>query len=169
MIRKVARKCFISYHASDKAAVDKFLSDFKGNFIHRGSDMDGDIINSTNTDYVMSRIRDRFLEDSTVTILLVGRCTWARKYVDWELQSSLRQPENGNPNGLVAIQIDINAFKLPDRAQLNRDSGYMKFYKYPVSSASLENMIEEAFNARTKHSNKIVNRRDRYTINRQCH
>ncbi|MBN1655077.1 MAG: TIR domain-containing protein [Deltaproteobacteria bacterium] len=41
-------------------------------------------------DYVMRRIRDEHLRDSTVTIVMIGNCTWSRKYVDWELQASLR-------------------------------------------------------------------------------
>jgi len=83
----MAHKCFISYHAADKLAVESICQKFKGSFIHRGIQMENDIINSNNTDYVMIRIRELYLVDSTVTIVLIGKCTWARKYVDWEIQS----------------------------------------------------------------------------------
>src|SRR6056297_2546912 len=100
----VRRKCFVSYHHEDQAEVNKFITDFDHEqdcFISRGlgQEMTDDIIDSTNTDYVMSQIRKRFLSDSTVTIVLLGKCTWARRYVDWELQSSLRRGENTTPNG----------------------------------------------------------------------
>ncbi|WP_372493341.1 TIR domain-containing protein [Janibacter melonis] len=39
----------------------------------------------------MDRIRTKYLGDSSVTIVLVGSCTWARRYVDWEVYSSLRR------------------------------------------------------------------------------
>jgi hypothetical protein len=57
------RKVFISYHKVDSDEVNHFLSIFSGTwgaFLARGigAGMTGDIINSTNTDYVMSRIRD---------------------------------------------------------------------------------------------------------------
>ena len=35
--------------------------------------MEQDIIDSDNTDYVMSRIRELYLKDSTVTIVLIGK------------------------------------------------------------------------------------------------
>jgi hypothetical protein len=38
----------------------------------------------------LRRIRQLYLLDSTVTIVLIGKCTWARKFVDWETQASLR-------------------------------------------------------------------------------
>ena len=73
----VRHKCFVSYHHADQAAVDKFCSDFDGSFIRRGLEMTDDVINSDNTDYVMQRIRQLYLQDSTVTIVLIGKCTWA--------------------------------------------------------------------------------------------
>lgn len=74
-------------------------------FIRRGLglDMESDIINSTDTDYVMRRIRERYLHGSSVTIVMVGRCTWARRYVDWEIQASLRRGTGILPNGLIGI------------------------------------------------------------------
>jgi hypothetical protein len=42
--------------------------------------MEQDIIDIDNTDYVMRRIKD-----STVTIVLIGKCTWARRSIDWEI------------------------------------------------------------------------------------
>lgn len=164
----IRRKCFVSYHQQDKLAVDRFIGAFGGSFIRRGMEMTDDIIDSNNTDYVMRRIRELYLEDSTVTLVLVGQCTWARRYVDWEVQSSLRQPANGLPNGLVAIQLADNYRTLPNRVQLNVNSGYAKFYKYPQSQDSFIRIIEEAFQARTMLANKIENPRDRFSCNRTC-
>ena len=109
-MEQVRRKCFISYHHADQAAVSQFIRDFDHThdcFIARGlgTEMPGDVIQSTNTDYVMSKIRERFLSDSTVTIVLMGGCTWSRRYVDWEIQSSLRRGQNVTPNGLLGIKL----------------------------------------------------------------
>lgn len=123
----MSHKCFVSYHADDKKAVDEFCTKFSGTFIHRGIQMEDDIIESDNTDYVMSRIRKLYLQDSTVTIVLIGKCTWARRFVDWEVQASLRNPADGYPNGVVAIQLWESYKTLPNRVQLNVDSGYSKF------------------------------------------
>ena len=162
-------ECFISYHKDDKDAVDEFCETFEGAFIRRGIVMEEEIVDSTDTDYVMGRIRKLYLQNSTVTIVLVGRCTWARRFVDWEVQSSLRKPRTGPPpNGLVAIQLWKSYKKLPNRVNLNVDSGYAKFYKYPKSSRGLSSIIDEAFNARTDLQGSIENPRKRFSNNRLC-
>ncbi len=55
-------KCFLSYNAADKKAVDDFCETFSGSFIRRGLKMEDYIIDSTNTDYVMKRIRELYLK-----------------------------------------------------------------------------------------------------------
>lgn len=165
----VRHKCFISYNAADKKAVDDFCEKFEGTFIRRGITMEEDIINSDNTDYVMQRIRQLYLKDSTVTIVLVGKCTWARRFVDWEVQSSLRKSKAGPPpNGLVAIQLWESYKTLPNRVSINVDSGYAKFYKYPNSTAALSLIIDEAYNNRTDKDDLIVNPKERFSNNRPC-
>jgi len=149
----MSHKCFISFHAADKSAVDDFCDKFSGSFIRRGITMEGEIIDSGDTDYVMRRIRELYLQDSTVTLVLIGKCTWARRFVDWEVQASLRQPRDGYANGLVAVQLWQSYSTLPKRVKLNVDSGYSKFYKYPSNSKSLSTMIEEAWNARFSKAN----------------
>ncbi len=164
----MSHKCFVSYHVDDKSAVEDFCLKFSGTFIHRGVQMESDIIDSDNTEYVMKRIRELYLVDSTVTLVLIGKCTWARRYVDWEVQASLRNPADGNPNGVVAIQLWDSYKTLPNRVLLNVNSGYSKFYAYPKSSARLSNIIDEAFNARFDKADLIENPRERFSKNRQC-
>jgi len=164
----IRHKCFISYHKADQKAVNDFCDQFEGSFIKRGIVMEDDIIDSNDTDYVMRRIRELYLQDSTVTIVLIGKCTWARRFVDWEVQASLRNPRDGYPNGLVAIQLWESYKSLPNRVQLNVESGYSKFYKYPSSTTALSNIVEEAWNARFNLQDLIVNPRERFSYNRTC-
>src|SRR4051812_19538675 len=101
------RKCFVTFHQADRAYVDSFVAKFSDVFIPRVlgvSDID-DFINSTDYDYVMRRIRERYLTDSSVTIVMAGRCTWARKYVDWEVASSLRNDPINRRSGLFGIRL----------------------------------------------------------------
>jgi hypothetical protein len=166
-------KTFLSYHHDDALAVQRFIDEFDethDSFITRGIRAPEDLINSSDPDYVMSQIRRRFLADSTVTLVLIGKCTWARRFVDWEVQSSLRQPANGMPNGLVAILLDPSATsgRLPDRVKQNVDSGYASFKTYPPGPSTLGSWIEEAFQARLSSTALIRNPRDHYTYNRSC-
>jgi hypothetical protein len=164
----VRHKCFIAYHKADQNAVNDFCDKFSGSFIKRGITMEEDIIDSNDTDYVMRRIRELYLKDSTVTIVLVGKCTWARRFVDWEVQSSLRNPRDGYPNGLVAIQLWDSYKTLPNRVNLNVESGYSKFYKYPASTDVLSKIVEEAWEARYNLQDLIVNPRERFSYNKSC-
>ncbi len=151
---------------------------FHNVFIYRGLGlgMEEDIINSYNTDYVMAKIRERYLRDSSVTIVMVGRCTWARRYVDWELQSSLRRAETVRPNGLMGIILpSVGAPpRAPERFVRNRfnengaPAGYARLYSYPTSGSSLVKMIEEAHERRTTHAHLIANPRERFINNKPC-
>ena len=82
-------RVFISHHHDDQDEVESFIETFdyeREAFTTRGLGIgiEQDIIDSTDTDYVTRRIRELYLKDSTVTIVLIGKCTWARRYVDWE-------------------------------------------------------------------------------------
>src|SRR5215472_9931045 len=94
-IQGVKRKVFISYHhAGDQAYYDAFSRAFSGvydvitdNSLVRG--IESDVV-----EYVMRRIRENYITGSSCTIVLVGRDTWGRKYVDWEIDATL-QKEHG--------------------------------------------------------------------------
>jgi hypothetical protein len=170
------RKCFISYHHADQAYVDAFVKHFDDNhnlFIARqlGS-MPDDIINSNDTDYVMRRIREDYISDSTVTIVLMGKCTWARRYVDWEIQASLRSGETITPNGLLGIKLPTFT-QFPERfsANLLREGQvdcYARWLTWENMGQTLWQAIDNAFARRASHKNYIVNPRERMSYNRQC-
>jgi len=169
-------KCFVSFHRADHDAVVAFkrrFDDTHNSFIFRGQEMPEDIIRSRNDDYVMSRIRERFLKDSTVTIVLVGSCTWSRKFVDWEVKASLQRPALGRANGLLAIVLNPARRtnpppRLPERVRLNVDSGYATYQWYPSTGAELAAWIEDAYAARTERWRLRTNPRARQAIDEHC-
>ena len=170
------RKCFISYHHADDRLVKAFVDTFDHThdcfIVRRLGEMPEDIVNSNDTSYVMSRIRQDYIRDSTVTIVLAGQCTWARRYVDWEIQASLRAGETITPNGLLGIKLPTFT-KFPERFEQNLKQpgdvdGYAGWIDYPQSLQHLENSIEWAFNRRTTHRRYIRNPRERFFYNKQC-
>ena len=48
-------------------------------------------------------IRDQYLRDTTVTIVLLGSHTDWRKHIDWEIASSLRDTKLNSRSGLLGI------------------------------------------------------------------
>lgn len=178
----IRHKCFISYHHYDQDEVEDFVNKFdeeKDIFISRslGVDMEDDIIQSDSTSYVMGQIRKLYLIDSTVTIVMIGKCTWARRYVDWEIKTSLRQGDNYTPNGLIGILLPSmkNTATAPERLSENLlgekyNEGYARWYTYPSRKDSLKNYIEDAFQARTDsyRTSLIVNSAEMFKNNRTC-
>ena len=57
-------------------------------FLDRSVDT-GDISDDLSDESIRRKVRDEYLRDSTVTILLVGLQTKRRKHVDWEIYSSM--------------------------------------------------------------------------------
>jgi hypothetical protein len=179
-MNQIRRKVFITYYHDDQREVELFIETFdyeRKVFIARalGVDMANDVINSNDTDYVMRRIRELYLKDSTVTIVLIGKCTWARRYVDWEIQASLRHGEIVTPNGLLGIVLPSAGDKPtpPERLSMNlkgrnSDEGYARWNWYAQQQETLAGWIEDAFQARTARAHLIVNPRDRFTYNRTC-
>lgn len=170
------RKVFISHYKGDREEVDKFIKDFNNVFIPKvlGANDNDDFIQSTDTDYVMRRIREKYLEDSTVTIVLLGSCTHSRRYVDWEIKSSLRQGKEYIPNGLMGIVLPSqkNSAHLPPRLFDNwnkeHNNCYARFWSYPNSANILSDWIEDAYQSRTSRKDLIVNSQEMMKYNKQC-
>lgn len=171
-------KCFISYHKDDKAEVESFIDEYDEAFIDKivGA-FDYEPIASQSEEYIKRKIREDFLTDSTVTLVLIGKCTWARKYVDWEIASTLRDDTNNKRSGLFGITLPSVAQdqtrKCPARLEANRgdtgdDSKYARWYKYPNRSSVLVGWIEDAYQARDVRANTVDNGLPLRTANRTC-
>ena len=173
------RRVFISHSSLDRGEAETFIAywgEQQKVFTYRalGVFRDPDLINSTNPEYVMSRIRLQYLADATVTIVLIGSCTHSRRYVDWELKASLRSGETCTPNGVLGIMLPTKrgAVYLPPRFQANwtpDGNSYAKFYDMPTSAEQLRQWIEDAYYARTSRANLIRNSADMMIYNSRCH
>ena len=103
----VRHKVFISYHhANDQWAKDRLieLNEQYDIFIDCSVDT-GDIPDTWDDQHIRTEIRDNYLRDSTVTILLVGVETRNRKHIDWELYSSMFDGLVNKKSGIVVIML----------------------------------------------------------------
>ena len=173
------RRVFVSFAQFDRAEVDIFVYRFSvaDQVISPcavGLAFGDDMINSTDPEYVMNRIRQDYLADTTVTIVLIGQCTHSRRFVDWELKASLRRGEVYTPNGLLGILLPSAgaAAHLPERFQVNWQRGeqncYARYRAYPNSGAELRAWIEDAYSARTTRAHWISNAAEMMRYNREC-
>ena len=171
----VKHRCFVSYHEVNSTAVNNFVEEFADVFTAMtvGVTDEDDFINSVDTEYVMRRIREKYLSNTTVTIVLIGECTKARKYVDWEIASTLRNdPVNGR-SGLLGINMKSVGSRglAPPRLYANIDSkdnagSYALCQPYPSTAQILRNAIQTAFDRR--HTHTPNNTQALFKNNRPC-
>jgi hypothetical protein len=97
----VMHKTFLSYHhANEQDIKDELIENFGGaNFIDK-SVSDGDISTTISEESIMRKIREDYLADTTVTIVLIGSETKNRPFVNSEIQASLW---GDNYNGLIGV------------------------------------------------------------------
>lgn len=99
-------KTFISFHSDDEWAKNYLeqLNDYGEYFVNK-SVQEGDIDDDLSDDKIRQIIRDDFLRDTTVTLLLVGEKTKSRKFIDWELHASMIDTEKNPKSGIVCINL----------------------------------------------------------------
>ncbi len=111
-------KVFISHHHANDQRYKHALADFgEGNsiFVDRSVDT-GDIPDDWTDEQIRRTIRDQYLSDSTVTIVLIGSETRRRKHIDWEIHSSMYDGSVNKRSGIVAVNlpgISDNQFTAP--------------------------------------------------------
>ena len=156
--RKPRRKVFISFHEKDIAYKEKFVQ-WMGNRIIDKSVNTRDVDDTDLVpDRVLQIIRDEYIRDASVTIVLIGPCTWQRKYVDWEIRASLRDTNKNSRCGLLGILLpnhpnyrgqEIDPHLLPPRLadNLGSDDSYALIQRWPNpwAPARIGRLINSAF------------------------
>lgn len=100
-------KVFISHHhANDQWYKDELAKFAEQHQIFNDQSVDtGDIDDSLDDEAIREIIRDEYLKDTSVTILLVGTETKYRKHVDWEVYSSMHDGTVNKKSGIVVITL----------------------------------------------------------------
>lgn len=177
----VRHKVFISFHhGNDERYRQEFIrlyrDQFEG-FVDRSVQF-GDIDENLPTDRIAQLIRDKYIRDATVAVVLVGTETWKRKHVDWEIYSSLRDSTVNARMGLLGILLptytvpyseSVTAryqmrstepsrsqywpYNVPQRLFENIEVGFATMRPWPSSGWELQGWIHEAFLRRNKTPN----------------
>ena len=98
---------FISYHhdndqyyKEELVALGRHFSAF----VDRSVDT-GDISEDLSDEAIRRRIRDEYLRQTTVTIVLVGTETKHRKHIDWEIHSSMYDGTVNRRSGIIVVNL----------------------------------------------------------------
>ena len=155
------------YHASDQPYRDTFDRSYSHLFISKSVEP-GDIATDLNAEYIKRLIQEGFITDASVVVVLVGRKTYCRKHVDWEISAGLNKKVGGYSGllGILLPQFQLTAdgkflYKdLPPRLADNAKSAYADVYTWKFITASeqtLKNAVDEAFQRRLTKTDLIDN------------
>ena len=105
----MGHKCFISFKTEDvyyKKEIQSWSEDYRVDMIDKSLNTP---IDSENEDYIMRKIRQDYLADSTVTIVLIGEQSSEdlgekeQRFIKRELQASLYNGQGNTRNGVLGV------------------------------------------------------------------
>lgn len=128
-------KVFISYHhARDQRYKERLVEMAEAHdlFVDRSVNT-RDISADLHHQRIREIIRDDYLRDSTVTIVLVGSETGYRKHVDWEIYSSMYDGKVNRKSGVIAIALpSITERSITERCiVVSRGNEEKRLYPFP--------------------------------------
>lgn len=114
---------------------------------------DGDIPINIPSETIRQQIRDKFIAEATVTVVLIGPETWKRKHVDWEISSSIKETKNNKRCGLIGIFLpthpnferDFSPYTIPPRLYYNWVSKFAELYDWTENPDTIQNWIHAAY------------------------
>ncbi len=160
-------RVFISYHhANDEKYKNIFQLRFGNKFgsIVPGAVQIGDINPNLKDDTIRRIIRDNYLRNTSVTVILIGEQTWQRKHIDWEISSSMRSTQLNPRSGLLGLilpshssykKTTIDKYTIPPRLSDNIECGYAVIDKWTNNPEDIQRLVHQAYlrKARIKPTN----------------
>jgi len=161
-LAQLRHKVFVSFHhAKDQTYRDRFEDMFAyiNDIMVVRSVQIGDLDPNLKTETIRQKIRDEYLRDSTVTVVLIGAETWKRKHVDWEIAASIRHTQYNPRSGLLGIilltyprqdQQTYDPYTIPPRLYDNIKCRFAEIYNWSNDANTVQNWIHEAFERRNR-------------------
>jgi len=148
---------FVSYHHENdedyRIKFERIFSDIY-DIMETKAVSDGDINPYLQTETIRQKIRDEFIRNASVTVVLIGSETWKRKHIDWEISSSIRDTQLNSRTGLLGIILPTyiradtsryNPGTIPPRLQDNVECEFAKLYNWSDDPYQVQGWIHDAF------------------------
>jgi hypothetical protein len=179
------RNIFLSFHQEDEIEANvwsrrfaQYFNDIRTLGLDEFGDDFAKHINSSDGDYVMRQIREKAIAGTSCTVVLIGKCTWARRYVDWEIAATLRNFDDSARGGLIGVRLPSAKQhgwnRLPARLETNiatadgADTGYARLYAPAPSNGSVAEWVEAAVARRDSLEPVSGSTSDLMVNNRSC-
>ena len=149
MAQTKRHKVFISYYHDDEEWKDRFVQMMGNRIVDKSVNVGGIVDTNVPTEDTLRRIREEHISEATVTVVLIGPCTWQRKFVDWEIGATLRDTDMNPRCGLLGILLpnhpdfnnsEYNPRLIPPRLSVNcnGDDPFANIYKWPGRQQSAQ-------------------------------
>ncbi len=158
MVKVPRHKVFISFHEQDRRFKEAFVRMMGSRIVDRSVDTGNIDDAGLKTATVRQKIRDDYIRDATVTIVLIGPHAWQRKHVDWEIGSSIRRTKKNSRCGLLGIWLPNHSEyrqdkydphlmppRLADNCQENDPYALLYDWPKPWTPAQIAKWIHRAF------------------------
>ncbi len=159
-------RVFISYHdeldENYKKRFELRFGNAHGALVSAAVDL-GEINPSLPTVAIRRKIRDEYLRDASVTVVLVGELTWQRRYVDWEISSTLQNTQLHRRGGLLGILLPAyykaysggkrgtwDPHTIPPRLLDNVEAGYATLHEWSEDVNAVRTWIHDAYLRKTR-------------------
>lgn len=158
------RNVFVSYaHRLDQEEADDFKEKFgTEKMVFSDKSLDNVDFSKLSDDTIKNNYIRPKIANSSVTIILIGKETGGRWWIDWEIYYSLLKTSGNDRNGLLGIYIPNKVHWIPARLQKNLHMG--KIIDMPRDYRTLENAIEEVYSKRGQQPvlNDLLRQRNSY-------
>ena len=157
-------RVFVSYYHDEdqdyRELFENLFADIHDTMVLESVEI-GDIDPNLPPERIHQIIRDEYLQDSTVTVVLVGAHTWQRKFVDWEISASIRETKNSQHSGLLGILLptypsptdnpDTYCIQtIPPRLYDNIQYGFADIFNWSDDPQRVQSWIHNALKWKTK-------------------
>jgi Thoeris protein ThsB, TIR-like domain len=156
LLGQIKRKIFVSYHhGGDRDWYDAFSRTFCDQYEVVKDNSPGRAIDSDDADYVRWCLSADFITGSSCTIVLIGRDTWGRRFVDWEIDLTLQKE-----HGLIGVVLPTGGVA-PPRLQDNVRSRYAPSFSWARITGNATTLTQAIEIANHRPKGLINNTRER--------
>ena len=155
ILKQQKRKVFVSFHhKNDQAWFDYFTKKFSDQYdVFHDKSIGETKVRSDDPEDINRAIREDYIKGSSITIILCGQETQKRKYVDWEIYSTLHYEHALLGIGLPSATKSFDGkIIVPSRLHDNIQSSYAHFISWIDDALELKKNIEAAIKKSEKTS-----------------
>lgn len=157
------QKVYISYARREDKKYKEYMEELFKDLIFNKTVKDKYVDLDYSSDYINKLIDEDYINEYSLLIVLIGKHTKYKKYVDWEIYAGLKQKAYVIGILLPEIKVDNRRYKygdIPIRLADNVKSGYSKVYTWEDAIGNFEELLSMMYQNKIELEDNINNSRE---------